>query len=601
MPRPESDGTSAPGELTEEQRLARLQAVARRWSAAKFPHSKQYMRLWNPAAAAEVMVFCLLLLALTLEFSLFQPIELPPMRPLWALSAIVLTFLTNGWLVEHQCNVRFPDDERLSLSLRALRFAVGGLPFLGLWILEAWPALLARLPPSSLRSRLPVAKIPRPGWTSGFWVWSRSWAARPRMRRFLNWFPRMWLGMASPALYFVLAIWLGLGRMEADLRKNWILAALVFVHGAGLVATLGLQWNRVNRLAIFGWRRAGHLFFPAIWLLPFPFLLLNFLPGLAAGGDGIRSRTLIWKAQAGQAQHQVLQIGRWLTSKGGGGSRSTASTSLLSWSKKQNLRSGRPEPTSVEKQWTAICRLKTLLLGFDSFLLVWWGGQVVKNLQGARVAIEVTALLGAALLLFASLGGLLWRAWEAIRTALRDEPLRLSFSQASYYLFICPLTAIFGLGFGLVVLGSGAHGAGLFLALAAIAAALICVLTGMLSHAVPRSSNHSSADTLLWGVFFLALAAFGAYLALEESEPLLTATLLFVVFATPLAHLLLFLSLSHWLTPRGVGTGSSVPRRGEKFWRSWLQAFLLLPLGGLLVPWWILLRRREDPEHSEVL
>ncbi len=555
---------------------------------------RRHWHFWTGAGFGIMVYSMLMLVCLPLELRLWNlPQRLvAPSRAV--LACLAATFVLNAWIVDRNLVRKTPPGIAPRRGLRTLRGLLGGLPFVGLWVLSDWQRLLASRPDWALRDPL----IPPLRLTDRSLLF-RAPALRLshfRSRWLMRWIPWLWLPIGNFLVLLYASLWLANAPLEAGFRQTTILVATFVLHVFGLLAMALYQWQQVRHLGAAGWRRAVMLALPLCWLLPVYFVLLGMVLGLLFELEGRRSRTLTWTAFARTSSDEVIRLAD-LRSESSAAVRDPASHPEINAWYQTRLHHYAREPTLEEHKLASAVRLKTLLLGLDGMALGWLASRAAPPSWHEWLEEALLPLVSG--ILFLVCLSWAWAGYESLRAIRRPTEPSRGGRGLGYWLALGLISVAVGLYLGVCLERGAPHWAGGVLALA-----MLFYIVGCLATFHPlRQSPFSNSEMLLWALLFLALLAAGLSMALDETLAReLAFVLILAASLVPIWHVAFAAGLGGWILQ---------PFSFRELWQDrWplplrrrlrlLAATLALPLGGLAVPYWIYLRQKSWPGYRRL-
>lgn len=591
--------------LTEElgRPQTRSQRVWRRWKRASgFRHLGDQQRFWrtlDPGISGFVVSLFTSLFALPLELTwwdvewdLWRVLPLvEDTGPILAVTFVGVWWANSvglGWRLQQ----RLPASVHLRRSRWLLICLLVGLPLVGFhFFVLAYQRLAARAQDG--HPRVPAKLDSRSGWIGVVTTRLVSWWGTVRIAGgwILPWY------LASIGVFGWAVLWLA-----AQQGPRTGLAVLVAAGSLHVVA-FGVRWNGGPEAAPYSaresWEARFHRVATWLLLLPHPVPLLWIMVFLSDPRvEKLRSQSIV--RAAFRSGTEVGRLPRWR-----GLSRILRGQwEGVSWNRRWLQPAGeqgsRPMTLSVRNLGT-LYRFKTALTFFDGVLF----GQLLSVLVARRLVPPGVAQGALGTLFWGGLGMVLLGSatllgcWVAV---LLRWPVRFHASGLPL------LSKFLVLTFGALVLGYSTgyylgegdlQSAGVWLALP-IALFLSFIAFGVILR--PACQGLPGAERcldptarLVWILAPITLAVVGVALAAGGTMAQALSNLLVLSGGLcPLAHATLAWSLGGWLlrpfTVRDL-TSRSLPSRRRRALRL-LAATLVLPLGGLAVPWWIFLRSR---------
>jgi hypothetical protein len=518
---------------------------------------------WAPLTAAICTI-----LQIPLEPALWlrwAPGEIPRSLCGWTAVSLLALAPVSGLLVERYLVRRVPPGTSVRLPVRAVLFLGGCVPWLGVPLIPLWRRLMTHAPSWALRStagRLdlegPSARLPRGSqlhrvYTSGAFG--------------------VWLTATGVLLWFTGDFWLAAGK-----DRPAILLACVFLH-LTQAACMALQAE--SELRFTDQPRRFLRLVPWLCLVPQPVPTIVMLSTVWPVLEGARGKTLTWSAYARLGGIKRLPL--WIDLQRALQQRWNSSSWIERWLLPRGLEIPRQEgrAEAARRTWR---RAKSLLLPIEASLMIGW--LVVQTgdppLQTWFLAAVALAALG---LLQAVAAGLL--PLLRLRTSAPLGP-----SAAGLYLFVTQTELAFALLAGPLAVHGRFRELALVTVVSAILAAMLSVLLMLSDHLISQSSL-SLATLASWPASFLLLAVPPVVLA---RRPDLAPAGLGLTFLVPLLDIALGVWSLPWLLYpfrwRDVFDRKIAARDRARL--SFLALSALLPLGGLTLPGWALLREETS-------
>ena len=476
---------------------------------------------------------------------------------------IILLTAGNAWTLDRWISSHTRGDRRLHLWVRILRPLMVGVPVLGLATVPAWRwverarpawAFQRTQPEKSLDPTLAIAPHPLLRWQAAAERW-----VRPRGQR-LVWLA-LWLIVCQISPFLGALSWLtGSGPLDP------------FRHQLVLVACIALHLTAALCGVLYGRTQADP---SAFRLQALPWLLL--LPGMGLLSIAVLHPASFHPREEGllvQAAHARRRV------------------------------EGMPVDTVLDSTWPAgdaelhkraFFRLKTLLLALDAATLSW----LAARLAGWDLGLLFTrSENGVVFLALLSLPGVLLATAALVARWAGRWPVLRNVERHPYgrYLALVPLVLSSGLVLGSLLGHGNTSSAGLFLVAAGLSSLLSILVLGPLS-AIAGSPVQSDSTVVLWYLLWGEVAILGAFLRIEDVGASLVGKIEIALLLTPLWSLGLFLVVGRWLL-RPFTLRHLADRRLPQKHRAVLAGVALtaaLPLGGILIPFWIYAHHRLWP------
>jgi len=487
---------------------------------------------------------------------------------------ILGVLLFNAWLLDRYLSVVTPDERSLPARLLWIRRLLLALPLVRLLLMPIWLWAVRekRLHSDASGRDLPLVDLRRrvgflDRWQLEVAGWTSALRARPEALR-------GWLFVTEPVLTFMM-----ISRLMSPPRHQalGILAVLLHVLAAGGLALYSSLRLRRRTSAVC---RLALLSLPLFFLLPLPWPLLGV--GLWSLTDHLDHERQALTRLAYDEAGSVVRSPRW-----------NQVWSLLRRGMKESwqgspwrpMGQNRPsEPTVAEAAMLRLYRRKTALIAFEAAALAWLATRFAGPLEvpGWLVRTALTWTCGGLLLAVLGLGARLSKT-----APLLQQLSRLSLGR---YLALPPLALVLGWQLGLLLGQPNVSDLAVFLfwtgflgfLLTAFAAVATAVTVG-----TPRSSDNVAVAHLLAFLSALGLGLFMMCIAPERAQ-LVAQALVYVVWLGLVGGL-----ATSFTSPLDVAGG---PARnvslGLRIGRIFVATTVVLPLGGLAIPVWILLRRR---------
>jgi hypothetical protein len=563
--------------MKDETADVRAACVRRRFKRARLDAmGRGFWEHWRTESCAFLVGMYSMVLILLLEPALGSdrwPAGMIDVRIPGSLAAgLLLVLPLNGWIFGLFLSNKTPGETALPRWLLALRWLASSLPLLGLYTLSLWRAALeqtsiqqaSRAPSldlSTKRLSLPRGIRSRGLYRSGFFF---VWAA----------------GSLLPLL--VWAVWLVQTTALGRYRQPAIVGACIILH---LISSLSMaKYFRSELKSPFldRWRRSLLAIASVLWLLAIPGMVVGLALFLLA--DPPR-KSLTWLTYANRSGARRAFL--WRALQGRLRQRWETRPWYAQWKRPAGLSPA--EGTGyADAQVTAFYRLKTLFLTLESAALF----AVVP--ARTRQAALPSALWTAAVL--AGAGLTLQAATLAARFLRIPRAQRLGRHPYGRYLLLTQAAFLAGLYMAALWAAGQVQQLGLLLCLGGALCGMLVVLFLLL----PTAATPNGPDMTLWALLFLFLAAWGGLITLDGTadQPSL-ATLKALAALTPLWSCGLFLACEGWLL-RPFSWRQVFDRTLPRRVRSLLAFTALtaaLPLGGLMVPFWIFARHRLRPRQ----
>jgi hypothetical protein len=320
--------------------------------------------------------------------------------------ALPAVYPINAFLIHALLDGDTPHQD-LRTWVKGLRFALGGLPLVGLAVIPAWQTLSSTRPSWAFRRSRPSLLLETEEPIKSFapcFRWARGWMQRvPDAPRFLF----LWLWAVN-----LIVVRLGTSRLSADdlLRPEGRVAVSILLHLIGFAATaswllFGPPRNALPRYRTAAWISAS------TWLLPFPFPLLS-LPAFAASQFG-RLQTA---GALAAATEDPAPSPEWTLLL----ERLRRHARQLSWRRRPWGLELPPRAGLGQQRFLALCRWKTFLLLFDGLLFTLLAGLLTRH-TGLPIALAISVFLVVItiFLLMAGLAGLAIRRISLLRRLVR--------------------------------------------------------------------------------------------------------------------------------------------------------------------------------------
>ncbi len=586
----------ASGDFAGDRQLQQFRSIECRWQASHLGMmDRRWWRTWKRANTSFLVAvtFAAVLLPLDMAFwddtPLFGLVRFIPAG--FFGDALAPLFLANAILLDVYLVWKTGGDVKVRPGARFLRLSLSSLPLLGFYAISLWQHVLARRPSWAVQETVSSGGCEggiaaaearhRSSLTSGFYRAASQILTRSR----------------GPALWMLLWLYVGnalflvaLSAKLNELHLSGIAGSGVYVFQAGLhlaVCCCLVDYLRdyVRRDVVLGWQRIFLWLLPWLALVPpFPLALASVAAVAAFETGNARKRTLCWATRF--QGNGIRGLAAWghlqdALDKSPGISRHRLRAGGVGRSEK---------PGRVGRRLTAAYRLKTFLLGTDALALSWLGSHLAEQTPGWETLFDNSiALLTWAALLSAGTALLLAGA----RTLLRSlgPPQRPTGLDAHAYgslLALGLIMAATGLNVGVWLQRGEVQQAVLLVMLLIGPGVAIVGLVTILQPVIKKFDAHQEDrhDDGVWLVFFVALILAAALMVIDEDAARAgTIVLAATALLSPLWHLAL----------------------AAVFWEDWnrhghpgrfLTATLVLPLGGLAMPYWIVTHTRRWLSHE---
>ena len=570
--------------MTDETLADRAARVRRRFKTGRLDSmGRGFWEHWRPGDSSFLVGMYSAVILLLLEPSLWMndwPEALISFRiPGWVALSLLLILPFNAWFLDRFLSSKTPGEDTLPRWLLGLRFLALSPPLLSFHTISLWKKFLERRasveqPVPSRAARLDLSR------------------SRWRLASGLQWrvlyrsgFLFVWMAVCLVPLV-IWAVWLAGAPWLGRWHRPLILGACVFLH---LVSSVSMALHfqlEIQKASIIGWRKTLLLMAPLFWLFALPGMGVGFAMFLLGKPtDG----SLSWKLHASRTGvnrdplwqglqedlRKEWQTRPWFTHW----RRPTG----LSLSKE----SGRKDTEIV-----ALYRLKTLLLVLESLSLA----VLVPWTPAYREAVLWAAAILAGTGMAIQIVGLLARLFRVSR--LGESLNRHPYGR---YLLLTQTAFLAGIYGGTILRQTSLEQIGFLLCLSAALCAVMTVIFLLL----PTGASPRGPDMALWGLLYLALAALGGLIALqgEAWRASLLSFLRVSAVLSPLWSICLFLAFGGWLLSpfswRHV-FDRRLPRRSRTV-LGFMAVSSVIPLGGLVVPFWIYVRHRLWPGYESFL
>jgi hypothetical protein len=497
------------------------------------------------------------------------------------LAVVVGCGLVNVFLLAGKLRRETPAGLVVKPWLHALGLAAGGVAVLWLSVLAGWAWVRTRRPSWAFQ---PITHNPHLDLHGRRARDLSSWD-RPRHGRrfFIETLKFVWLFFANVLALGLAGLRLSLSQDPAS--RQVTLWAAILAHVLICIGLIHYQTADQHRNSILGRRSTAARFLPLLCLLPLPFLMLGFL---VVEDTLIEPRSSTLTTGAYRNRLGPGRVAAWSSLQ-----RSLARSSALRRLRQRLETAGRArEPGVLGERLTRLYRLKTALLAGDALALGWLLSLALSPeaidavLDGSLYVVLRTAAAGYLL----ALGLVIARAAGRARVGAHVYGPALAAGH---------LTFLAGLYPGALLAQGRLRDAGILIALSCAAAAMVCVLSGMLGFLIAQ--HPLDAGIILWPGIILTMALVGIALAFDDPPAhALAKIVLGIAFLSPLWHAVLTArfegSLVHPFDVRRFRSYPPPIRRSLAV----LAATLALPLGGLAVPYWIYVRRRHWPAYERL-
>ncbi len=574
--------------MTEEERF---RGIALRWPRHRWDgDGRSRWARWGWRHYLFILIFALLVSVSMVEKTLSDNGEKQPW-PFFGwlaespsgFAALAVLILLNGWFIDRGLADRTTFEGTLPDWLRYFRRVSVAIPILGLYAIPVWYWVTQSCPAWAFRSSAtnqldlsnprikPVGALP-------LLRLQIDSLRRTQSSSFLAYTLWMIAGQIAP--------WLGLLSWitTADSLSPDRRAALagLSISFRILACTFAMQYGvlRGRQVRARGWRLFVLRFAPILFLFPFPFFIVGFVPWMIAVGEEEESLTGRSWERKDQASPQAARA-RWASRP------STLSTDR--------------ESSEVMEARSAFHRLKTLLLFLDAGALAWvltLAGQPLFSFNSLPLRQIAPYLFLAALGLTAE-GVLL--AQRLLGWFRRQELSSLPYGRSVTF---TQLTLIAGLLFGSLLAVDKAAIAGHLLVVTGLSAVLLSALIfGPASFLLARPRNQTFT-TLSWALLFFETFVVGAVMYSQpELAPPFVALFHIALAFTPAWSIALFFGLGGWLI-HPFRLRHLFDRRLPGATRGVLAGVVLttaLPFGGLAIPFWIYAQNRLWPRYEPLL
>ncbi len=494
-------------------------------------------------------------------------------------------FLINAVLLDSLMAGKVSDPRAVPGWLRWLRFFSAGVPLIGMYATVAWLWLLENHPRRVLSEspQIGATATSQPPGPAGGGTGAKAWAWLTQRYAVLFSSRAQWLGNAPLFFVGLLAVnilglqaaifwWTSFGSDCFALPAGYLLT--VPLHGVAFACAASFLLARRRLLVLKPVRRTLVWPLALLWCLPAPYCILGGL--VVPVVESAPERSLLARA-AYRGRRQWTRSGLEVYS--------FLRRSVRRWP--DDLSPARP--AYVRDRLVRLYRVKIALLPVETAAvtagLIWWADRLQP--LGFWVRLGAMSLLAVAGLLAAA--GV--TAAITVRLSGRDSgtSLHLAYAVAGQ----ATLAAGFYLG---ILLGSTNHvvfGSGL--CDVALLGCLVVAVSGMLRR------RRKDTESWAWIGVLLAVALVGFLISLGGPLAVLAAGLL--ALGTILGPVVSGVVLGPWLlrpltlAHLGDTNLSSRSRRRQGI----LATSLILPFGGLMIPFWIYARRRWCPQFETEL
>lgn len=575
-------GTTASIGDEDEDRLRRVAARWPRWRWT--PDSPTAQRGDDPEDYALWLAGGLFLLSVPAEIAYrwghYEPwLFFDPAATAVGRALILAILVFNAWLLDRYLSVVPPGDRALPEGLLRLRRLLLALPLVRLFALPIRLGEKRRRPNASARDKTVLDLRRHVGFLDRRRLEVAGWAAALRAQP--EWV-RGWLFVTEIAVTFLLISRLAVSADMSPLRREMlgILTFLLHVLAAGGLALYSSLRLRRRTSAVC---RLALLSMPLFFLLPLPWSLLGM--GIWSLADHLDHERQALSRLAYDEAGSVGRSPRWIEVR----SRLRRGTKESWWGNLwRPLGENRPsEPAMAEAVVQRLYRRKTVLIVFETAALVWVATRFIGPLEVPDwlVRAALTWACGGVLLSVLGLGARL------LKVAPRLQELsRIALGR---YLALPPVALLLGWHLGVLLGESNVSELAHFLFCAGFLGFLLTA-AGAAGTAItvgtPRSSDNVAVAYLL---AFSAVLGLGLFMkTTPERAQLVTQVLVHVVGLGLVGGLVTsFTARLHTRDLAGGLTRNGSP--GIRAGKIVVAATTVLPLGGLAIPAWILLRRRQ--------
>jgi hypothetical protein len=570
----------------------RLHNIARHWS--RYPwdgNGKSRWEQWEWKHYIFFSLFPLLFSIMVIAKALSENGEKQPL-PFFGwlaespagVAALALLVLLNGWLIDRSLADRTPFESTLPLWVRCTRRLAVTLPLLGLYAISCWRWVVRSRPgwafrpsvsplvfssPSSPRTAM-RHRVPSLG--------SRLDSLRRAQSQSLV-SPILWLIAAQIAPWLAWLSWMTTATSLSPQRRATLgmLSLLFRVLACAIAVQYGIVRGRQIRA-----RRERLL---VLWLAPF-----LFLPPFPSWFLAL----LVWFPAMGERGSLVSQV--WESK-----SQPSSQTIHARWPSPPTAFSSDRENSDVMDACAAFQRLKTFLLFLDAGALAWIltrSGRPLFSFSSFSLRQLAPYLFLAALGLAAEVALLLRRIFGWFR---RQTLAPLPYGRS---VMATQLTFAGGLLFGSLLAIDQAATAGHLLTVIGLGAVLIfALILSAMNYFLTRTGAHIFV-ILAWVLLFFEILVVGSVMYYQpELTPPFVALFHGALVLTPLWSVALFFGLGGWLL-HPFRLRHIFDRRLPGSLRGALAVVALtsaLPLGGLVIPFWIYTHHRLWPRYEPLL
>lgn len=483
--------------------------------------------------------------------------------------AVAVAWIVGALSLGHLVGQRVSEPLRPRAWLRVARPLVAGFPGLGMGSFPLWRYLATSHPSWAYTLGLGEGSRPIEHRPSSGWDWLPAVSGRSALVPWLMGFVA--LGLAI--------VWISVPGGLAASPRTVLIGVAVALHAVGLVGSiLYVRSRRRKGASWLSFLLAG------CWLLPQPLALGAFAP-LGLDLRRLREETLSWRAYA---QHnQPGRLTRWSRLEGAVRNSWRATPWWLRWSRPVGRRL-KTEPTSADRALLRLGGAKQSLLLIDGVAACWTfvitgDAEPVPAWLGPLVLFLLAATGGGLLIVFA---GHLAAALRVVRGPRPLGGLRQTWSGA-----ISLGVVDLGIVVGATLAAGDGRKAGITLVYGG-ALAMVVLAFGMVLQLPMVVGGARGLDLALsWVGVFMGLMIVGGFVA---AYPVVASALLVMALLTPLWHGILY-RLARSRLERCLGQAAPVEGVSSTAARASLPArlILVLPFGGLAVPWWLRLRDRQ--------
>lgn len=590
-----------------EPRQARLDAIYTGWRKVRERRPRALSWFESPREMVDA-VSVLVALATALGFvaldAVFQaPGEAASQEAEGATSVAVwlllpaLVYAVQAILVHRLAAERFPDPNLLPRRWRWACRGLAGVPLFGLYVLPGWLWLANRYQEQRETARfftVPLAVPRKPARLLGdFDLVTRAARRVPSAAGFATLFLAGFVSLYSLCLLIpTLCPPSGFGRWA-------VLTAVLVLHLASACAVAIHLWLQAGKLRLSQPVRWGWSVLASLWLVPVPgaaFLaLLVYVVTLLAMPDP-RDRSLTGGAFRGVSEVGALPVWQRLLAGVESSWRGRRGWTVLR--RPTGLRTPRGEG-EVESRLLLLCRGKAALLFLEAAALSWvLEASAAANLLDRRGVEATLGTLG----VLSLLGGAVGLAGMGISFARRilrpgAETVRSSpLLAAAPYLAGTQLSACAGLVFGTAVAARDPGQIGGVLALTGLVGAVLHVGPTFLGLVLPVAPASGEAQRVSFFsiLAYLGVGFIGLGILRGQPGPWSGPALGQLLWLGPAVSLMLGAAGQVWLR-RALGGGDRDTHAGlrSRIEHPSLVVPALLPLGGFVVPLWVLAWQRR--------